>query len=99
MKNKLGIVLVMTLGAVVVTSCGSSDPFGVAGIGLVCASESADVGSTAECPNGDVIDFCIDGRNGSCYYVVDGEQVSCGNCFENTNVAACAQQAVDRCNQ
>ncbi len=99
MKHKLGIVFMMSLGAVVLTSCGSSDPTGVAGIGLVCASDRADVGETAECPNGDIIDFCVDGRNGSCYYVVDGEQVSCGNCLESANVTACAQAAVERCNQ
>ncbi len=99
MKHKLGIVLMMTLGALVLASCGDSDPFGVAGIGLVCASDSADVGDTAECPNGDVIDFCIDGSNGNCFYVVDGQQVGCGNCFDNADVIACAQQAIDRCNQ
>lgn len=99
MKHKIGIVLIMAFGAVVLASCGDEGPLGVAGIGLVCASDSADVGETAECPNGDVIDFCIDGRNGNCYYVVDGEQVNCGNCFENANVNACVQQAIDRCNQ
>jgi len=98
MKHKIGIILIMTLGAVVLASCGDENPFGVAGVGLVCASDNSDVGETVECPNStDVIDFCVDGRSGNCYYEVGGEQVNCGNCFGNPNLAACAQEAVDRC--
>lgn len=100
MKHTLGILLMMALGTVLLASCGDEVPGRFTGIGLVCASDNAEVGETANCPNGDLIDFCINGSNGSCYYEVGGEQVSCGNCFESQNsIAACAQEAVDRCEQ
>ena len=100
MKHTLGILLMMALGTVLLASCGDEVPSGFTGVGLVCASDNAEVGDTASCPNGDLIDFCVNGSNGSCYYEVGGQQISCGNCFENQNsIQACAQQAADRCEQ
>ncbi|MBW2719800.1 MAG: hypothetical protein JRD94_15015 [Deltaproteobacteria bacterium] len=50
------------------------------------------------CPGGDkTFDFCIDSGNGNCYYVVDGQQLNCGNCFEGDTVNACAQEAAEAC--
>ena len=52
-----------------------------------------------ECPGGDkTFDFCINTGNGSCYYVVDGAQLDCGNCLESGTINACAQQAAESCN-
>ncbi len=101
MKQTIGILFTMTLGAVLLGSCGDDLPGGFTGIGLVCASDNAEVGETFTCPNnGDLIDFCVDGRNGNCYYEVGGQQVNCGNCFEQQNaLQACAQEAVNRCTQ
>lgn len=98
MKHTLGILLMMALGALLLASCGDEVPGRVTGVGLVCASDNAEVGETSSCSNGDLIDFCINGSNGSCYYEVGGQQVSCGNCFDNQNsIQACAQQAIDLC--
>ena len=99
MKQTIGIFLAMTLSAVLLASCGDELPNRFAGVGLVCASDNADVGDTATCPNSNqIIDFCVNGTSGNCYYEVGGQQVSCGNCFDEQNsLQACAQEAVNRC--
>ena len=68
------------------------------GVGTVCASDDASVGDTATCPDStEVIDFCINGGNGNCYYVVGGENVDCGNCFDGALITTCAQEAIALC--
>jgi len=87
------------LCALILSACGDADPVRGVGGGLVCASDDSSVGDTFECPRGDkTFDFCIDTGNGSCLYVVDGEQLSCGNCFEGGTINDCALQAAERCN-
>jgi len=83
----------------VATTVGVTYPGGNPGGGnVVCASDDPSVGATLTCPNGSMLDFCIDVNSGSCYYTVGGQQVNCGNCQENSGVVeACVQQAVQLC--
>jgi predicted small secreted protein len=98
MKQALKLLFVMTLGAFLLTACGDDNP--INGVGTVCASDDASVGDTATCPDStEVIDFCINGGNGSCWYVVGGEQVSCGNCFDGGSIQTCVQEAFALCPQ
>ena len=81
-----------------VTYAGGGGGGGVGGGNLVCASDDPSVGQTLTCPNGSMLDFCIDIDTGSCFYQVGGQQVSCGNCQENSGVLeSCVQQAVALC--
>jgi hypothetical protein len=96
MKQALTFLFVMTLGALLLAACGDSNPAGFGG--TVCASDDSSVGNTATCPESEqVIDFCINGGNGSCWYVVGGEQVNCGDCFDGASITDCAQQAIALC--
>jgi len=96
MKQALKLLFVMTLGTLLLAACGDDDVLGFGG--TVCASDDSSVGNTATCPESDqVIDFCINGSSGSCYYEVGGERVNCGNCFDGGSISECAQQAAALC--
>jgi hypothetical protein len=100
MQSKVMSMVGFVLCVFLMVACGDSNTTpGFGGGGLVCASDDPEVGDTIDCPSGEkTIDFCIDTGNGSRYYVVDGEQIGCGNCFDGgNNLFNCAQQAVDRC--
>lgn len=98
MKQALKLLFVMTLSAFLLAACGDDNP--INGVGTICASDDSSVGNTATCPDSTVvIDFCVNGRNGSCYYVVGGEQVSCGNCADSGAITTCVQEAIARCPQ
>jgi len=98
MKQTLKLLFVMTLGSVLLTACGDDDPLGFGG--TICASDDSSVGNTGTCPGSEeIIDFCINGSNGNCYYVVGGEKVQCGDCFDGASVTTCAQQAAALCDQ
>ena len=65
---------------------------------VICASDDPSVGTMLTCPNGAILDFCIDQNGGNCYYAVGGQQVNCGNCASDPNVInSCVQRAVDLC--
>jgi hypothetical protein len=98
MKSTLGSMVGLALCALLMTACGDPDIPGFGG-GVICASDDSSAGDVVECPSGDkTFDFCINTGNGSCYYVVDGQQLDCGNCFEGNTVNACALQAAEACN-
>lgn len=91
-------ILAMTLGAVLLGGCGDSGVSGVGG-GLVCASDDPEVGDMLTCPESDeVIDFCVNGRNGDCYYQIGGDRADCGNCLSNPSFNTCAAEAISFCN-
>lgn len=97
MKTILVSVMGFGLSVILMTACGDSTP-GFGGGGTICASDDPDVGNTLDCPSGEkTIDFCVNTRNGSCYYVIDGDQIDCGNCAQGGNISTCAQEAVARC--
>jgi len=74
------------------------NPGGGGGVGVVCASDDPSVGSTITCPNGRVLDFCIDQSSGNCYYEVGGTQVNCGNCGTDANaISTCVQRTAELC--
>ena len=88
MKQALKLLFVLTLGTMLLSACGDDDPY-------YCSSDD----SPATCPDStEVIDYCISG-NGSCYFVVAGEQVNCGNCFDSGSIATCVQEAIALCPQ
>jgi hypothetical protein len=94
MKSTLGSIVGFALCALMLSACGDAN-----GGGVICASDDSSAGNVYECPSGDkTFDFCINTRNGSCYYVVDGAQLDCGNCFEGGSIGTCAQQAAEACN-
>lgn len=65
---------------------------------VVCASDDPSVGTMFTCPNGSLLDFCINQNAGDCYYSVGGNQVDCGNCLDDPNVVGpCAERAVNLC--
>ena len=98
MKSILVSVIGFVLSVLLMAACGDSNPAGIGGGGTVCASDDPEVGNTIDCPSGEkTIDFCINTGNGSCYYVIDGEQISCGNCLEGGAIGSCAQEAIARC--
>ena len=99
MKTTLGSMIGIALCALLMTACGDADSIPGFGGGTVCASDDPDAGNMIECPDGEkTFDFCINTSNGSCYYVVDGAQLDCGNCLESGTITACAQQAAESCN-
>jgi len=98
MKSTLGSMIGFALCALMLAACGDAIP-GVGG-GVVCASDDSSAGDVYECPGGDkTFDFCINASNGSCYYVVDGEQLNCGNCLEGNTINECAVQAAASCEE
>jgi hypothetical protein len=99
MKSTLGSIIGLALCALLMTACGDVNDIPGFGGGVICASDDSSAGDVVECPGGDkTFDFCINTGNGSCYYVVDGEQLDCGNCFEGDTINTCAQQAAEACN-
>jgi predicted small secreted protein len=99
MKSTLGSMVSLALCALLMTACGDVNDIPGFGGGTICASDDSAAGEVYECPGGDkTFDFCINTGNGSCYYVVDGEQLNCGNCFDGDPVNTCALQAAERCN-
>jgi hypothetical protein len=97
MKSTLGSMVGLALCALMLSACGDALP-GFGG-GVICASDDDAAGDVFECPGGDkTFDFCIDSGNGNCYYVVDGQQLNCGNCFDGDTVNACVQEAAEACN-
>ncbi|MGB3050250.1 MAG: hypothetical protein WBB42_04595 [Polyangiales bacterium] len=88
-----------TVSNPVQTAVGVTNPIGSGGGGnVICASSDSNVGSTFTCPNGRVLDFCINADSGACYYTVGGSQVDCGNCQSDPNaISGCVQRAVDLC--
>ncbi|HSN83735.1 MAG TPA: hypothetical protein VLS88_14220 [Polyangiales bacterium] len=99
MKTIYGSMLGFALVAFLMAGCGDDNGIGGVGGDLFCASDNPDVGETIDCPSGEqTLDFCVNTRNGNCYYVIGGEQVDCGNCLENDfNIGGCAQDAVALC--
>ncbi len=93
-------IAAMVFGALLLGGCGDSNNTpGFGGGGTICASDDSEVGDTLTCPDSEVmIDFCVNTGNGSCYYEVGGEQVGCGNCFQDANLTQCAGDAIERCN-
>ncbi len=90
----------LTLAALVmIMGCGDDNGIGGSGGGLFCASDNPEAGETIDCPSGqETIDFCINSRSGDCYYVIGGDEVDCGNCFDNNNfLTDCAQDAIALC--
>ena len=97
MKSTLGSMVGLALCALMLSACGDAVP-GFGG-GVICASDDSSAGDVIECPGGNkTFDFCINTRNGSCYYMVDGERLDCGNCFDGNTASTCAQQAAEACN-
>lgn len=65
---------------------------------VICASDDPSVGTMLTCPNGSLLDFCVDQNGGNCFYSVGGTQVDCGNCTSDPNVvSACIERAVNLC--
>ena len=99
MKTTLGSMIGFALCALLMTACGDANSVAGFGGGTICASDDSGAGDVYECPGGDkTFDFCINTGNGSCYYVVDGAQLNCGNCLEGDTINICAQQAAEACN-
>jgi predicted small secreted protein len=99
MKSTLGSMIGFALCALLMTACGDVNDVRGFGGGTICASDDSGAGDMYECPGGEkTFDFCINTGNGSCYYVVDGAQLNCGNCFEGDTINACAAQAAEACN-
>ena len=97
MKFTASSIIGFALCAILVAGCGDDAIPGFGG-GTICASDDPEVGNTIECPSGDkTIDFCVNTGNANCYYLVDGEQIGCGNCLESGSINDCAVQAVERC--
>ena len=63
----------------------------------ICASQNAGVGTVLSCPSGGLIDFCANVNGTDCYYSVNGQRISCGNCQDAGAIQACAQEAALRC--
>jgi len=98
MNTTLGSMIGLALCALLMTACGDAAAVPGFGGGTICASDDSSAGDVYECPGGEkTFDFCIDAGNGSCYYVVDGQELDCGNCLESGAVTACAQQAAEAC--
>lgn len=99
MKLTLGSMIGFALCALMLSACDANAVPGFGG-GVVCASDDSSAGNVYECPGGDkTFDFCINTSNGSCYYVVDGDQLNCGNCLEGNTINECAAQAAESCDQ
>ena len=72
-------------------------PGGGGGGNVTCASDDPSVGQSLSCPNGQLLDFCIDQGNGECWYAVGGNRISCGNCSDQLQLSECVQRAVNMC--
>jgi hypothetical protein len=64
---------------------------------FICASDNPQVGTLLSCPNGAMIDFCVNQSANTCYYSVGGSQFSCGSCTDQSGLQGCAQAAVESC--
>ncbi len=78
-----------------VTNPGGNIPPG--GNDFICASDDPQVGTLLSCPNGGMIDFCVNQSANACYYSAGGSQFSCASCTTQNGLLGCAQAAVESC--
>ena len=64
---------------------------------FICASDDPQAGTLLSCPNGGMIDFCVNQSANACYYSAGGSQFSCASCTTQSGLLGCAQAAVESC--
>jgi len=64
---------------------------------FICASDDPQAGTLLSCPNGGMIDFCVNQSANACYYSAGGSQFSCASCTTQNGLLGCAQAAVESC--